>query len=671
MVALRARWRAEWRPRVRVSPAEWISAHVVLSELEASKGHYDLVSRPWWREILDAIGDPTVRTIAIPASTQVGKTLALAAAIVYLSVNAPAAALVVVPTQDDAREFRERLYRLAEASGLRIPPESKWNMRYMQIEGMRVYLAWSGSRQRMRGRRCKYVFLTEIDVFDRGRGGGGDPIESAKQRVKAFPRHLILCETSPVPETSRIEAIEQEPERQRRRWHARCPHCGEYQELRFFAREERGGFGGVTDAGGRTLDPDTARDAAHYVCVNGCRIDAEDKARFVNCGTWLARGCSIDRHGNVTGKPERHGRDLGFQLWSVHSNHSWGTIAAEYCRAVRDGGLPDWWQNWFGRSHKTRGQLPTWEQLGMRLLVPNYVRGQVPAEAWFLTAGVDVQERELFCVVRGWGDQQSSWLIEWYVVERKDGDEADVIKSDLAQLDKLVLDAWFPVMGRNPRGRERLQVALLGIDANYRSLDVHEWIRSHDRNPRIRAIRGDGNMPPELRYKRGIVKESRREKDDGTGAVVYEGGMELWSIAVDPFRLLLVDRFRGLDSHLKPGAWLLPANVMETGKHYLRQLVNEPPSYERGKDGRPRLIWREQDRHLGHDFWDCEVYSAALAQMVVDQLANNPGWDARQWDRGEPSPARTHRTVAEATAESPRQARPLPRRNGPASRSAR
>jgi phage terminase large subunit GpA-like protein len=639
MASLRASVSAAWRPRERVSPSEWIGARVKLSDLEAQKGPYDLDDRPWWKEILDSVGDPTVRTIAIPASTQVGKTLALCAVILYLAENAPASALLVVPTADDAKEIRERLYRLAQESGLWIPPEGKWNTRYLQIGAMRIYLAWSGSRQRMRGRRCKYVFLTEIDVFDSGRGG--DPIEAAKQRVKAFLRHLIWAETSPVPETSRIEQIEQEPERQRRRWQCECPDCGTWQEVRFFGKESDAGllagFGGLKNEHGQTVDPETARDEAHYVCVQGCVIGNDRKDTFLRSGRWVPQGCSIDADGELTGDAERSCRDLGFQLWSVHSHVTWGTIAAEYCRAVRDGGLPDWWQNWFGRSHKTRGSLPTWEQLGRRLAMPYYFRGTVVESVWFLTAGIDVQEREVYAVVRGWGDQQTSWLVDWFVMERTPGDETDVLKSDLLQLDELVMGAWFPLPAglTNPRGRSRLQVALAGIDANYRTLDVHEWIRHHQRSPRIRAVRGDAQLDPALRYTRSVLKESRREKDDGTGPVVYEGGLELWRIAVEPFRMSLVERFRAPDSQTKPGAWLLPGNVVETGRHYLRQLVNEPPTYMRGKDGRPKLVFREIDHHLGHDFWDCEVISLATAQMVVDQIHGNPGWDAGKWDRGE------------------------------------
>lgn len=631
---LRAGVAGAWRPRPRVSPAEWIGANLRLSSLEAAKGPYDLAGRPWWVGILEAIASPLVRTIVVTASTQVGKTLALCAVICYLARNAPASALVVLPTKDDAQEFRERLYALAAESGLTIPPEGKWNLRFCQIESMRVYLAWSGSRQRLRGRRCKYVFLTELDVYAKY-GKGGDPVEAARQRVKGFSRHLIFAECSPVAGVSRVTELERQPERRRLRYHCRCPHCGLYQDLRFFPFGEgdaagRCGVAGLHDAAGQRLDPDQARQSAYYVCRNGCRIDDGDKQQLVTTGVWVPEGCDAAADGAVTGTPARGERDLAFRLWAANSPKGWGEIGAEYLVAERDGTVPDFFQNWLGISYRVKSTLPTWEELGLRLAVPYYVRGQVPEWAWFLTAGCDCQQDEVYCVVRAWGDKRTSALVDWFVFERREDDETELIKSDLAQLDE-VLSRQFPVVGTNPRGKTELGVALLGVDANYRTLDVHEWIRAHGKPAKIRAVRGDGKLAAETKYKPSTVKESRRERENGTGPVVYEGGLDLWSIAVESFHLDLVDRFSGDPG--KPGAWLLPGNVVTTGRHYLRQLVNEMPYYTRGKDGRPKLEWRERDHNLGHDFGDCEVYASALAQMFVDQLRGSPGWDASRWDR--------------------------------------
>lgn len=641
---LRRRVAAAWRPVERVEPDVWIEQHVRMSdEHEASRGAYDLADRPWWRDVLRAAADPETRTITIPASTQVGKTLGLCALILYLAKHAPASALVVQPDKRATIEFRDRLYSLAAESGFQIPPECRWNLRYMNVGGMRVYLSWSGSRQGLRGRRCKYVFLSELDVYQPA-SNAGDPVESASQRVKAFPRHLIFRESSPVPEPSRIDQLERQTDR--RRWHCQCPECGTWQELRFFMHTEgelagRGGIGGLKDAAGNWLEPDVARRTAHYVCVSGCQIGADRKAEFVRAGQWVPRGCTVHpKSGKLTGTPIRDKRDVGFHLWAVHSPDHWGTIAAEYLRCRLSGLLPEFHQNWLGRSYKQRGTMPTWQELARRLSLPSYTRGVVPADAWFLTASCDVQESEVYCVVRGWGDQKTSWLVDWYVFDRQAGDETDVVKSDLLQLNKAVLDAWFSVAGKNPRGRTKLQVVLLGIDAKYRILDVHHWIQSHGAPPRIRAVQGDGTMREE-RYKESLVTESRR-KDKKTGERVrYEGGLHLWSINSQAYRRDLANRFAAPAD--RPGAWLLPAAIEDQGRHYLQQLVNEPPMQQRGKDGRLKLVFKERDSTIGHDFWDCEVNQSCLADMFVDQLPNRPGWDASKWSRPDGRTARTAR----------------------------
>lgn len=630
-----------WRPVARAEPDTWVETHVRMSdEHEAARGPYDLTDRPWWREVLRAAADPETRTLTIPASTQVGKTLTLCALILYLARHSPASALVVLPDQRATIEFRDRLYSLAKESGFQVPPEHRWNLRYLNIGGMRVYLSWSGSRQGLRGRRCKYVFLSELDVYAQ-RGNAGDPVESASQRVKAFPRHLIFRESSPVPEPSRIDQLERATDR--RRWHAQCPVCGAWQEVRFFPYAEgplagRGGVVGLKDAAGTWVDPDVARRSVVYICINGCQIGDDRKSEFVRAGQWVPRGCRVHgKSGKLAGTPARAARDVGFQLWAAHSAASWGTMAAEYLRCRAGGLVPEFFQNWLGRCYKTRGTMPTWQELAARLSVPTYQRGLVPSGVWFLTASCDVQEDEVYCVVRGWGNQKTSWLIDWWVLDREAGDEPELVKSDLRQLNKVVLDAWFPVVGTNPRGRTKLQVALLGIDAKYRILDVHNWIRSHGSPARIRAVQGDGSMRDE-RYKESVVTESKR-KDKKTGErTKYEGGLRLWSINSLAYRRDLANRFHAPAD--QPGAWLLPAAIAEQGRHYLQQLVNEPPIVERGKDGRSKLVFRERDSTIGHDFWDCEVNGCSLADMLVDQLDGEPGWDASKWSKTDARPAR-------------------------------
>lgn len=621
---------AAWRPLESVAADVWCESHVRLSdETEAARGPLDLTDRPWWRAVLIAATDPETRTITLPASTQVGKTLTLIALILYLARNAPASALVALPSKDAAIEFRDRLYSLAKESGFAIPKPWRWNLRFCDIGSMRVYLGWSGSRQGLRGRRCKYVFLSEIDVYQNATKGG-DPIEAANQRVKAFPSHLIFRESSPVPEPSRIDALYEQTNQQQ--WWAKCPECGRWQVLRFFPYRDgelagRCGIGGLVDDQDQYVEPDEARVKAHYVCRSGCIIGDDRKPAFVRNGRWLPRECSIDAKGKVVGRARRV-RDVGFRLWSVHSNAGFGEIAAEYLKARKNGTVADYFQNWLGLSHKQRGTLPTWQELGARLAIVGHQREIVPSDCWFLTASGDVQDDEVYCAVRGWGDAKTSWLIDWWVFDRDESDANQLVKSDLEQLNDAVINAWFRVDGRNPRGRDKMQVVLFGIDCKFRTWDIHQWIRSQKIAKHCRAIQGDGSMRGGVRYKVNTVYESRRKKKDGEKEK-YEGGLELWSINSHAYRRDLVERFRASPVH--PGAWLLPETILTEGQHYLRQLVNEPPVIVRGKDGRPRQDWRERDGDLGHDFWDVEVNQLAIADMVVDQLPENPGWDATKW----------------------------------------
>jgi hypothetical protein len=66
-----------------------------------------------------------------------------------------------------------------------------------------------------------------------------------------------------------------------------------------------------------------------------------------------------------------------------------------------------------------------------------------------------------------------------------------------------------------------------------------------------------------------------------------------------------------------PAAWLLTAAETQLCEQYLRELVNEAPVMTRNKYGRMAPVWQVVDENLGNHYFDCEVYAAALADMVV------------------------------------------------------
>lgn len=623
-----------WRPRQFGPRDQWCEQHIRLNpDYEASAGRYDLTGRPYWRGVLAAADDPAVRIINLKCSPQLGKTLSLIAMILSLAEMSPAPALIVLPDRDSAIEFRDRLYANAQESPeLRdlIPPRSQWNTRHVELGTMRVYLAWSGSRQRLRGRPCRYVFLSEVDVY-RGDKKAGDPVASADQRVKAFYRSLIVRESSPTGEPSQIDELEAQTDQ--RRWHCECPHCGTFQELRFFTLRAgdaagRGGIGGIMDADGNWRTPEEARTAAHYVCVRGCRIDNQHKQALIVSGRWVPKGQKVDPEtGELVGPPPKSRRNIGFHLWAIHSDTvSFGDIAAAYLTARTEGKLPDFWQNWLGLAYTSRAKMPTWEQLGRRLAW-QHVKGEAWHEAWFLTCGCDVQDDRVYYVVRGWGDACTSWLVDWGCLEREAGDENDLIKSDLAQLAGVLARKYKVVGGAgvNPLGKKELTVKLLGCDSNFRPLDVHRWIQWLNRPSKVRAIRGDHKVDPADKYRMHVVETNTRTGEK------YDGGLQQWGIFVSGFKQDLAERFSGRRG--LPGSWHVTRDAIIRGREYLKQLTNEQKKIELDQRGRKKSVWAPKSGSIGVDYWDCEVYNRALADMLVDGFAGDPGWDAKRWPR--------------------------------------
>lgn len=636
-LAIRSAWAASRRPR----PDKWVRNAVRLDRQCESASRYDLDARPWWGKILASITDPQIRSVTVMASTQVGKTLTLQAAILYLAENDPAPAMVVLPDADSAIEFRDRLYANALASikdgklkRVRVPPRSQWNARSVRLGTMSLYLAWSGARQRLRGRPCRRVFLSEVDVY-KGDKVAGNPVAQAHERTKSFWRYLHYHESSPTEYPSPIADLEQAAD-VRYRWFCPCPKCGHEQELRFFANSSgpftgKGGVVGVREGSGLPVSPAIARKQAAYECEKClARIDSANKNEFVASGRWKA--ISGDEQGEV--------KSLGFHLWTAHSEtQTWGDIGASYCEAVEKNQVRDWWGNWLGLPYRRQSRVPQWVEIGNRLEW-KHERGTVPKEAWFLTAGEDVQQDENGCryVIRAWGPKRTSWLVDWGWIERRETCAASVIREDLAEAGGLILQRSFPVVGgRTQLGQDRLDVALLNIDSGHAPRKVHDWMKSlppewimGGGNERVRAVKGSGQLE-DARFKCSVVERNVR-----TGEA-YEGGMAVWRLSVAD---MYPDFLDGLWSNPEtPGAFHFFSGITSSSKSYLQQLCNLERRVKVSKFGKNSIEWGRRSSQIPIDFVDAEIYAAFAAEMYVGDL----GWEAERWlEAWKPKPAVNH-----------------------------
>jgi phage terminase large subunit GpA-like protein len=147
------------------------------------------------------------------------------------------------------------------------------------------------------------------------------------------------------------------------------------------------------------------------------------------------------------------------------------------------------------------------------------------------------------------------------------------------------------------------------------------WIRS-DRTGTVRLTAGDHQVKPgELYRRKNIDKNSRTGKP-------YPGGLEQWGIAVSTYKEEVQNRW-SIDPE-KPGAWLLPVDIMYRGQgeDYLKQVTNERMSVEVLPKGGEVKRWSMISESFGNHYFDCEVHGAALADMVVGN-----DWSQENLDR--------------------------------------
>ena len=232
-----------WTPRVRPVRSDWCEQNLRLpGDFSSSPGRFSFRGREYQREIIDAVDDVDTREIVLVAAPQIGKTEMLRAIIQSQGEVDAAPMMFAGPDQPYAREQREIIYAGCEASDAlrdRIPPPSQRNDRWIDLGKCYVFLAWSGSSQRLSGRSCKVVLCSEVDRWQL-------PVALAEKRTRAFWNHCVVYEGSPVADSPNAWRLYKESDQ--RTFRLPCPHCGHYQELRFFRHKEGpyAGAGGVS-----------------------------------------------------------------------------------------------------------------------------------------------------------------------------------------------------------------------------------------------------------------------------------------------------------------------------------------------------------------------------------------------------------------------------------------
>lgn len=451
--------RVALRPPSNEPIADWCERELEL-RVGALPGRYDLTQRtPYMRGVLEAVADPTVRTVVLRFASQTGKTHALLGIMAYLIANDPGPMLWVAPTlQDAAGVSKERIARLFEQDVLaaylrheyRTVDADRSTLRRSFIGGA-LSMVGANAASGLSSRPIRYLFGDEIDRWSLLLKEG-DALALALQRLETFhatgQSKAILSSTPTLKGASRIDAAYDEGSRET--FHVPCEYCGafaavEWHQLRW---------------------PDGRPEAARFFCAT---CDRPWERIATERGEWRAEG--------------ERGETRSFHLPSWYSPFtSPVALAQEWVRVAH---VPERRQA-FVNLKKAESYAPPSEGVSEHDLAAR--REPAPdLSTLAIVAGSDVQGDRVETVFLGFGESQV-WVLahEVTLVDIRDPKSHIAIDATLSK--------WQPVAH--------------AIDSNFLTDYVHAYTKTRLRTFSVRGE--DGAVDHQEPY-----KMRRRKKGSG------------------------------------------------------------------------------------------------------------------------------------------------------------
>ena len=530
---------------------------------------------------MDAFSDDNVDEITIMASSQVGKTESLYNMLGYLIDQDPSPTLFVMPREADAKNIsHDRILPMIESSLGQYVPQNTDDMTKMEyrLSNMLLCFAGSNSPAGLASRPIRYLFFDEVDKYPPFSGKEADPIKLASERQKTFWNKKTVKVSTP---TTREGYIFREYEKSdKRKFYVPCPHCGKYQLLLFGQIKWEKKDGRTKYTPGKIKNDNLA----WYECAHcGDRIEDYDKPGILSDGKWVPDGCEIDDNGKITG--DDTGKHRGFWVNSLYSPWlTWSDIAAEFLDSKNNIELlMNFTNSWLAEVWEEKVKATS--ENNIRDLVCDNKRGIVPKDAIVLTAGVDVQKGHFYYVIRAWGYDDQSWLIDCGTFEYWEDLEEIILRKEYA----------------NEATGEMLQVYMTCIDSGYQASDVYEFCRRW--SDCTKAVKGDS--PKDGKYYRG----SKIDTNTHTGRIM-KNSFVLWLLDVNGYK----DRINRLVSCSDPVKWHLPNGLPDS---YIKQFTAEHKILIRNKKtGKAQERWVKKRESAPNHYLDAEVYAIAAADMI-------------------------------------------------------
>ncbi len=519
---------------------------------------------------MDAWTDPEIEHLILCFGTQLGKTTIAENCLGYSIHQDPGPTLIVYPTDDLAETISEnRLEPMILACPVLAERYDKRASEKLELQFASMFLALNGanSPSKLASRPIRYLIRDEVDKFPRWSGQEADPIKLSDERLKTFYNRKKLDASTPTLKSGPIWQMVESADRLMR-YEIPCPHCGHYQILQMkqikFPEEQPG------------YDARRRADAAFYECER-CHgsIDDQQKLAALRMGRWRAER---EAAGAI--------RSVAFHLSSLYSPWlTWAQIAHEWLTSQD---APEKLMNfinswlaepWDNKASRMRSDL-------VIEMAAEHERGRVPEDALLITAGVDVQLDHFWWVVRAWGPDMTSWLVDYGRAET------------WAEVETIIDREYSTIHG------ELLQINLAGIDSGYNTDEVYQFCAEH--MGYVLPTKGN-NVPMRSRYQVTIIEK-------GVGA-----GLRLHILDHGQYKDSIFGRLKkGLG---RPGAWMACAGVERL---YADQICSEQKVPVTDRKGRTHEEWQPISSHAANHLLDAEVIAYAMAEVAGVRYLRKP-----------------------------------------------
>lgn len=391
------------RPLPKLLPSEWAEANIRIPLGNAIPGLIRFDNAPYQREPLDMISRADCERITLMWGAQTGKTNVFNCAIGFNIDQRPRSMMVMQPSQGDLKTWLEtKLNPMIEGndnlSGRVAKPRAREGVNNQQMKsypGGYLMFAWAGSPKTMRGRSAPVVICDEIDGYEAT--PEGDPVSLLWQRAATFGDQRLLIESSTptIKGASRVENSYEQSDQ--RRYYIPCPHCEEYQTLKWsnvsWSKNEQG---------------EHLPETAIYACEHcGGVINDGQKVAALRKGEWRAA------------KPWRG--HAGYHLNELYSAfRKFRDIVKSFLEKKEANDL---------QTFVNVSLAETWEEQGDQVEAsPLFARredygAELADGCLVLTAGIDVQDDRLEIGVEAWGERDENWKIDYQIIS---GDPAAI-----------------------------------------------------------------------------------------------------------------------------------------------------------------------------------------------------------------------------------------------------